>query len=435
MAHQTPVRDGLGPQLIRLTEICMMSRILFIILIVALVSPRPIESSKDGVKLSGQFRSRGEFDASDFNNDTPAHRSTLLRIRLNAAFQPAEKISTFVQLQDSRVYGAEPNTFANFHNVDLHQAYLQVDEFFAKKLTLKMGRMQMAYAEERLIGSVDWHNVGRAFDGTLLRYAPSEMSTLDVFGTKIVQRAGSENPADTGFYFGGLYASHQPKESYRVDLYILGELNRRETVSRGADLQRVTIGTYDTGEFNAVDYEIEAAVQFGTRHNTSTGERQRVSAFMLTGALGYTVDIDHKPRIVLGYDYLSGGEPADENYKAFDTSFATNHKFYGFMDYFVNIPVHTEGRGLQDLMVKCQIAPHKKLTVRADVHQFMLAKRMMDDNSYGREVDLTVLYRYHEVLRFEFGASLFMPDKLMQTRFRGHGDRAFWAYLMTTANF
>ena len=413
----------------------MTSRILFIVFIVAIIFPRGVESSKDGVKLSGQFRSRGEFGAPDFNNNTPANRSTLLRFRLNAAFQPAEKISTFMQLQDSRVYGAEYGTIANFRNVDLHQAYLQVEDFFAQKLTLKMGRMQLAYAEERLIGAVDWHNVGRAFNGTLLRYAPSGMFTLDIFGTKIVQRADYENPADTGFYFGGLYASHRPKESYRVDLYILGELNRRETESRGADLERVTIGTYDTGNFNAIDYDVEAAIQFGTRYNSSTGERQRVSAFMLTGEIGHTFNVDYKSRVVFGYDYLSGGEPTDENYKAFNTLFATTHKFYGFMDYFVNIPVQTQDRGLQDLMVKFQVVPHSKLTVSADVHQFMLAKRMMGDRSYGREVDITVLYRYHKVLCFTLGASLFMPDKLMRTRFKENNDPAFWAYLMTTANF
>ena len=412
-----------------------MSRILFAVLVAAIISPQPVESSKDGIKLSGQFRTRGELDATDFNNDIPVSRSTLLRVRLNAAFQPAAKISTFLQLQDSRVYGTEHGTIANFRNLDLYQAYLQVEDFFAQELTLKMGRMQLAYAEERLIGAFDWNNVGRAFDGTLLRYVPSEMFTLEIFGTKIVQRTNYENPDDTGFYFGGLYASHRPNESYRVDLYILDELNRRETENLGADLQRVTIGTYDTGKFYAIDYDIDAAVQFGARNNSSTGERQRVSAFMLTGEIGHTFDVDYKPRVAIGYDYLSGGEPTDEVYKAFDTLFAASHKFYGFMDYFVNIPLQTQNRGLQDLMVKLQCVPYKKLTVSVDVHQFMLAKRMMGDRSYGQEVDITALYSYHEVLRFTLGASLFLPDKLMQTRFKENNDPAFWAYLMTTADF
>lgn len=389
----------------------------------------------DGFELSGQFRSRGALDATDFNSDTPVGRGTQLRIRLNAAFQPVEKISTFMQFQDSRVFGAEYGSTANLRNVDLHQAYLQVEDFFAQHLTLKMGRMQLSYAEERLVGAYDWHNIGRSFDGTLLRFVPNDMYAMDLFGTKIVQRADFEDPADTGFYFGGLYASHRPTESYRIDLYILGELNRRASGNHGADLQRVTIGTYDTGRFNATDYDLEAAVQFGTRYNSSTGERERVSAFMMTGEIGHTFNADYEPRVVIGYDYLSGGEPTDETYKAFHTVFPASHKFYGFMDYFVNVPVQTQDRGLQDLMLKLQVLPNETLTIDADLHQFWLAKRAMDGRSYGREIDITVLYRYHEVLYFTLGASLFMPDKLMHSRFNENGDRAFWAYLMTTANF
>ena len=414
----------------------MPYRLLPIVLLITLLVPLPTKSANDDVKISGQFRSRGEFDGTDFNNDTPAQRSTLLRIRLNAAFQPADKISTFVQLQDSRVYGSEPNTFANFRNVDLHQAYLQVDDFLAEKLTLKMGRMELAYAAERLIGAVDWLNVGRAFDGTMLRYRSSETVVVDLFGTKIVQRADVEDPGDTGFYFAGLYATSQPKKkTYRVDLYVLGEWNRRRTMGGKADLRRATIGTYDRGKLNGFDYEVEAAVQFGTRYNSTTEQHQDVSAFMLTGALGYTIDTEHRPRIALGYDHLSGGEPADEDYKAFDTRFATNHKFYGFMDYFVSIPVHTQGAGLQDLMVKFQITPHKKLTVKADAHQFIPAKKVRGTRNYGQEVDLTAFYHYHEVLDFVLGASLFLPGELMEAMFRGNSDPAFWAYLMTTANF
>ena len=413
----------------------MQYRLLPIALLITLASPLYTESANDGVKISGQFRSRGEFDDTDFNNDSPAQRSTLLRIRLNAAFQPADKISTFAQLQDSRVYGSEPNTFTNFRNVDLHQAYLQVDDFLAEKLTLKMGRIELAYAAERLVGAVDWLNVGRAFDGTMFRYKSSEKLVVELFGTKIVQRADLKNPADTGFYFGGLYATHQPKKTYRVDLYVLGEWNRRETVSGESDLQRVSVGTYNKGKLNAIDCEVEATVQFGTRHNSMTDQRQNISAYMLTGALGYTIDTEHRPRIALGYDYLSGGEPADEDYRAFDTPFATNHKFYGFMDYFVSIPFHTQGAGLQDLMVKFQITPHRKLTVKADAHQFIPAKKVAGARNYGQEVDLTALYHYHEVLDFVLGASLFLPGELMEAMFRGNSDPAFWAYLMTTANF
>ena len=71
------------------------------------------------------------------------------------------------------------------------------------------------------------------------------------------------------------------------------------------------------------------------------------------GALkqGYTVDgASRSPGVSVGVEYLSGDDdPTDGTYKVFDTLYATNHKFYGFMDYFLNIPVHTFGLGLRDV--------------------------------------------------------------------------------------
>ena len=40
-----------------------------------------------------------------------------------------------------------------------------------------------------------------------------------------------------------------------------------------------------------------------------------------------------KPAIGVGIDYLSGDDGQDaDKYKVFNTLYATNHKYYGFMD-------------------------------------------------------------------------------------------------------
>ena len=414
----------------------MKYRMLHLALLSAIIFYPMAVQSKDGdVELSGQIRVRSEVDGKDFNNDTSEKNMTFLRTRFNAAFQPAEKISTLIQLQDSRVHGSEPGTLADFHNVDLHQAYFQVDDFLIKKLTLKMGRMELSYGGQRLLGAVGWHNVARAFDTSVLRYKVNEKLTIDSIGAKVIHQGDAKNPDDTGFYFGGVYATYQPKKTYRLDFYGLAETNRKQTVQDENDLDRFTLGTYDKGKLNALDYEVEAAIQLGRRHNPDSGKRQDVSAFMLTGSVGYTLDMEQKPRVAVGYDYLSGQEAGDEDYKVFDTLFATNHKFYGFMDYFINIPVHTGGAGLQDLMAKFQITPHKKLTLKADVHQFMSAKDVNNENTYGQEVDVTAIYRYAKTLNFTLGVALFSPGELMEARFAGNSDVAFWSYLMTTASF
>lgn len=384
----------------------------------------------DAVKLSAQIRTRGILDAKDFNNETPANRSTLMRVRLNANFRPTKDISGFFQLQDSRVFGSEPNTLSSINNVDLHQGYLYTTDLLVDGLSLKAGRMVLVYGGQRLVGAVGWHNVGRAFDGTLVAYKLKEEVKFDLFATKLVQQADPEMSGDTAAYLGGLYLT-----LYNFDVYALLEMNRHQTLADSDDLQRLTLGTYRKGSFGMLDYETEAAFQLGTRINPNAKKRQDVSAFMATGSVGYTFDIHQKPRIAVGYDYLSGQTPDDTDYKVFDTLFATNHKFYGFMDYFLNIPVHTGGVGLQDLMLKFQIIPHKKVTLKVDFHQFLSAQTVENMNSYGQELDLTLVAAYHKALNFTLGLSVFLPDALMESRFKDNSDMAVWVYLMTTANF
>ncbi len=410
----------------------MKSKHLFLYLLSLFILSAPVlcYSKDDAVKLSSQIRTRGILDSKDFNNKTPTNRSTLMRVRLNANFQPTEDISGLLQLQDSRVFGTEPSTLASIDNIDLHQGYLYTTDFLVDGLSLKAGRMELIYGGQRLIGVVGWHNIGRAFDGTLMAYKLKEKLKLDLFATKLVQQADPEMPGDTGAYFGGLYLT-----LYNFGVYSLLEMDRRQTLGGIDDLRRMTLGTYGKGNFGMLDYETEAAVQLGTRIDPTAKKQQDVSAFMVTGAVGYTFDIQQKPRVAIGYDYLSGQAPDDTDYKVFDTLFATNHKFYGFMDYFLNIPVHTGGAGLQDLMLKFQIIPHKKVTLKVDFHQFLSAQTVENMNSYGQEVDLTLVSAYHKALNFTLGLSVFLPDALMQSRFKGNSDIAVWVYLMTTANF
>lgn len=70
-----------------------------------------------------------------------------------------------------------------------------------------------------------------------------------------------------------------------------------------------------------------------------------------------------------------------------------------------------------------------------DFHQFLSAQTVEDMNSYGQEIDVTLVFRYHKSLNFTLGLSVFLPDVLMESRFKNNGDMAVWGYLMTTANF
>lgn len=97
---------------------------LFIMLTYGMVNA---QVSEIPIKFGGQIRVRGESDGRDFNNDTSVNTYTLLRMRFGAEVKPLEDIKVFIQLQDSRAFGQEPTTLSNISNLDIHQAFFQIN--------------------------------------------------------------------------------------------------------------------------------------------------------------------------------------------------------------------------------------------------------------------------------------------------------------------
>ena len=100
-------------------------------------------------------------DGRDFLTRTIPNAYALLRSRLGAYITPVENVQVFLQVQDSRAFGEETiggrfNTISNTRNLDLHQGYLKVDDLFVDGLSAKVGRTELSYGNERLVGPVGW---------------------------------------------------------------------------------------------------------------------------------------------------------------------------------------------------------------------------------------------------------------------------------------
>jgi len=419
---------------IQLSEVIM--KLILTILIFATLAFDLSAQTQIPVKFDGQIRARNEADARDFNSDTEVNTYSLLRTRFGAAIQPTSDVNVYIQIQDSRAFGSEPSTLANTANVDIHQAFFQVNDLWGYPLTLKIGRQEMVYGNQRLIGAVGWSNVGRSFDAAKLSIG--KKNTLDLFSAIINENntpvTGAATPAavegeeNTDFNFVGAYYKHRNNPDYMLDIYGLFESNLNESIPDENDLNRLTLGSYNKGKFgNSFDFETEVALQLGKRMG------QDVSAFMLTGALGYTFQTAKAPSVSIGIDYLSGSEAGDEDYNTFDTIFATNHKFYGYMDYFINIPDNTNDAGLVDIMAKVNYPLSNSLKFNAHFHNFQTAKG--DEKNLGNELDLILDYQYNKVASFQFGVSAFVPGDLTEQIFGGNDDIGFWSHTTFLVTF
>jgi hypothetical protein len=371
-----------------------------------------------------------------------------MRSRLAVKITPTKDIEGFIQLQDSRVWGEEFNTLldGSADNFDLHQGYFKIHDFFKAPLDVKIGRQIVKYGAERLVGAVEWHRIGRSFDGAIFDVHGKKF-WVDVFSFQVVD---SLNPGDYKdlFFYGG-YADVELHEHHKTQVFAMWQ---RRQPSRW--LNRGTIGAYLKGNFGGFSYESDLGYQFGDITTSSrvpllTGVTfsdtlQSVQAYMATLMLGYTADVKTKPSLYLAVDYLSGDSNLqDDEYKVFDTLYGTNHKFYGFMDYFLNIPLNTFGRGLVDTWGRVKLTPIKKTPMMLDVHYFQADKDVfvVEDSttttnagkSFGTEVDFTLKHTYTDNLAFVLGASWFGPGDVFKA-VRGKDDST-WAYIWAIFNF
>lgn len=348
--------------------------------------------------------------------------------------QPVKHYSAFIQFQDSRVFGKEKSPTDDSKNVDLHQAYIEAKHFIWDKMDVRLGRMEVSYGEERLIGRSNWGNTGRSLDGSLFMFNLSGPLKLDVFAYRLNENSPPPTLADTTAVpdkedrdFMGLYLTYNHSDYFNADAYIIGDGDHtRNAATHGKDsLQRATIGTFLRGRFGSFSYKTEMAYQTGTISGAS------LSAFLLTGSVGYaSADAAWKPSVVVGCDYVSGDNNlADKKIRTFNTLFGSS-RYYGGMDYFTDMARHTGQLGLQDNMIKIKINPADAVTAGLDYHYFLSAQKDKTLNSkvFGHETDLVVTYKVNPYVSFESGFSVMRPGKLLKKRFGGRGDPGMWSY-------
>ena len=400
----------------------------------------------DDWKLSGQIQLRSELDGRDFNNDTYPLNFTSLRTRLGVSKSFTDRVQFFVQFQDSRVFGEEPNTLSAIDNIDLNQGYVTLVKPFNFDLNVQAGRFEVAYGTERFFGAVGWHYVGRAFDGVRFEIAPSSFP-VDLFALTVRENVSYIGNAVPSAYpypsvpanshsIYGLYKIFNVSEKSRFDLLGYYENNRARTNQGDHALKMFTLaGTY-SGKYDRLSTIVEAAYQFG-----------KMGAMDLSAYL-FSVSGDYKISelsIGAGADILSGSDITSGEFNTFQPTYGTNHKFYGYMDYFINLPGNTFFAGLNDFYLRFNYIPQdSKFAFAADLHHFMSDKPILvtsiqnpegvEQNTFGQELDLTIRYNFITGTTITWGGSVFFQGDLMKAFFSSGEDPAFWTYLMITAN-
>ncbi|MBI4443942.1 MAG: alginate export family protein [Acidobacteria bacterium] len=372
------------------------------------------------VQMGAEIRLRPE-SRSDFSDKNALNNIVLQRIRLNARLRLNERITGLVQLQDSRFWGQEVSTASNEFNVDVHQAYLQVERFLTTPVSLRIGRQELAYGNERLVGAFGWDTVGRAFDGGKLSYSAAR-SSWDFFFSRVADRRnagrGSGSQDLIGMYGRvGKSGSRAGLEPYALYLRDGQELRGERAGARPEPVRILTLGFRHFAQFpEGFSYDFENAYQVG-QNGPDTHRAAAVAAVARYRASGR-----FSPEVGFEYDFATGDDDARNGRSGeFNNLFPTNHAHYGYADYM-------GWRNMQDFKPYFSFQALSNVRTELSYHRFLLveekgawknaggkvlgfdpAGRLGTD--VGHEIDLTITFPLYEQVRMLGGYSVFIPGR------------------------
>jgi len=441
---------------------------------------------KEGFAIPG---SAGSLDFREHGADVD-NEYLLARIRFHAGYTEtwwsayAEGRSSLTASDERFAYANVPavsgtvrhkNGGPESDTIDLHQAFVTVGNHKEFPLSLKVGRQELSYGEERIIGAFAWNNIGRVFDAAKLRWQ-NEWFGADFFVSRpVIPEDGRFNVENDYDWFSGVYATSAKIPKNTLEVYFLARNTSDKAAAAEPSPQFPQPSARDIytlgfrlkskpGELGNWDYTVESAGQLGDYRDPRPGAltpkgRLGHQAFMGVVQAGYTFSsASPKPRLGLEYSYASGdSNPFDGKHETFENLFPTNHKFYGYMDFICL-------QNIQDVRGILQVQPHPRMSLAVEGHGFWLANThdsfynvggvarggtgTTPGNGYGvngnyssfvgSEVDLIAGYALNRFTQLEAGYGHFFRGDYIEQSFSNpaFGSRdADYVYAQATISF
>jgi hypothetical protein len=356
------------------------------------------------------------------------------RSRFGVTYSSDSRLALTLIVQDVRTWGDELNTLSDYSSdhFDLHRAFADLKP--DSQWTLRIGRQGLAYDEERILGEVDWSQQGRAHDAVRVMWDNGSQAAHVGWAhheqgepTRHVTYTNTSNYQDLAFVW--LQAREKNSSASALLVYDDYELYGT-TTAPGVPTQRWTAGALLQSRKGDMHGRIEGYWQTGTRETII--DEADISAYM------FGVELDRsfgKSNVMLWYDYLSGDDkPLDDKLRVFDPPYHTGHKFYGWTDYFTNIPVDTYGHGLQDIALKIKTPLAGASIVDMHFHYFLLAKSLemaggSDKSALGFEADMMATIPLMKNVRLLGGYSLVAPTQFAKD-IAGGDSPGHWFWTM-----
>jgi nitrite reductase (NADH) large subunit len=365
------------------------------------------KSGDHRIDLGASFRARGEMWRA-FVNDSEWY--TGLRTRIRAQYSFRQMLFVAAEFQDVHLLGMNEDgsgAMATYrsanasgddaHGDDLRSLYVEgrptATSFLrVGRQDIKLGQevlypepnwryLKMNRLGERLVGTVGWSHVERAYDGAAgaFEYAGAQLYGFAAQPTTGVFDAESAYSNQSNIRVGGAVLTVKrgtlvPNSEFAV--FGLGHADDRPVHEGGlpdglsvATFGAHWLGVYPLGPGN-FDTTLWGAVQTGDYNGLDQ------QAYALIGEIGYQLpDVFAKPWLRGGINYASGdSNPTDGDHQTFFNMLPTNHLYYGFAD-------QLSFQNLTNPFVQLRATPFEMLALNFFVHWFQLSEK--DDARYA----------------------------------------------------
>jgi hypothetical protein len=442
-----------------------MKRILLSVFAAAITAAVAVPAIAADVDLSGQYRARGEYVGNPSFVQADGTNSVGQRVRLTADAQATDDTSVKITIQDTRTWGTNDlsalsgtvaggpglTNASGGNNLDLHESFVNINNVLGTPLALKVGRQELNYGDQRLIGSFGWHNNGRSFDAIKLTYK-SDAANVDLFDAKI----NDNTTGDTDQDLLGAYVTVNTIPNNSLDLYVLHltdgstapiVINNQGALTPDERQSLTTLGARLKGNFDAVDYTGELAYQTGTLNTATTDYDIKGLAYAVKG--GYTLPSPQKIRLGAEYVYASGDDSTtDTELSTFSNLFPTNHGHMGFMDQqgWRNVSAWSVNAKASGLVENLELfAQYWSFSQAEQLDNWYKAGNWMNAGTttgsstrdgLGSELDITAKYKLNASTSVYAGISrYFAGDVIDDINGATPTEDRDWAFLQLTTNF
>ena len=397
---------------------------IFLTLITLVMTGIAALAQDNQVNVDIQFRARGEYvngyKALRYKGESPKLVGNE-RARLGIGYQYKNVLELKVSGQHTGLWNSDG---AKGH-ASLNEAWAKVN--FGKGWFAQVGRMQLAYDDERILGASDWKPSATWHDALRFGYDGNINKLHLIFA---LDQKGEKN-------WGKFYAGSMPYKSMQAMWYhyqssqdpvgvsaLFMNVGREAIDGTNKTKYMQTFGT--DINYTPAPWSYHFAMYFQTG---KTIDNLKQSAIMLVGGIGY--QIDSAWGVNIGYDYLGGSDGEKNISQVFDALYATNHKYYGLMDYF---PGRLES-GLQDYHAGITSKAIKNVSMQLDYHYLLAAHEIKDFRRLGHEVDLQMNAQLCKDISLAAGYSMMFATHTMELITGGsHRSWQDWGWLSLNIN-